>query len=95
MTQNVCDKPSTLPKMKNCGEYKMICIARIWGIVLEKATKWQKNPTQRNSEQKPTTMSKKLGFDNRQQYSNKQKTARKKKQIKFVDESIATLKLST
>ena len=36
MTQNVCDKTNTLPKVINCAEYTKICMhCLVWGIVLE------------------------------------------------------------
>ena len=61
MTQNACDITNTLPKMKNCAEYTKICIhCLVWGIVIEISDEIaKKNPKQRNSELKPTTMSRK------------------------------------
>ena len=61
MTQDACDKTNTLPKIKNCTDYTMVCIHYlVWGIVVEiRKEIMEKNPTQENFEQKPTTMSRK------------------------------------
>ena len=64
-----CDKTNTLPKMKNCEEYTTICMHYLaWGnicihyLALEISNEIAKNPKQRNSELKPTTMSRKNGI---------------------------------
>ena len=48
-----------LAKMKNCADDTMICIYYlVWGIILEISNQIaERNPTQRNSDRKPTTMS--------------------------------------
>ena len=66
MTQSTCDKTNTLTKIKNYEEYTIVGIHY---LVLEYSTRNKQrkiNPTQRNSEKKPTTMSRKMRFDNGQ-----------------------------
>ena len=63
MTQNECGKANTLPKIKHYAEYTIICIHYlIWAyIVLETSNEIaMKNSTQRNSEEKHTTISRKV-----------------------------------
>ena len=54
----------------------------------------KKNQTQRTSGRRPTTMSRKNGFENGQQYNNILETARGR-HVMLVDERIDALKLST
>ena len=63
-TQNTCDKTNTLPKIKNCEKYTIICIHY---LVLEYSTRNKQinreiAQTQRNSGRKPTTVSRKNGI---------------------------------
>ena len=60
--QNSCDKTNTLSKIKNCAEYTTICIhylPRMGYSTRNKQQNRKKSSTQRNSEQKPTTISRK------------------------------------
>ena len=78
ITQNACDKTKTLPKVKNCADYTMICIHYLaWSIVLEIsndiAKKIKCKEILRGDLQQRVE---KMGFDNEQQYNNTSEAAR-------------------